>query len=128
ASASEPVPPYRSDTPIRKIAVAAPPSTRYFSAASALSVRWNASSTSTYTGMDMSSRPRNSVRKLSAESSRQNPYSDESSSTWKRWSVKSSRESSSTGMASASTTALPSAPGGPSEYWPGNGAPWYPAT
>ena len=65
--ASEPVDPYTSEAPMRNIAVAAPPSTRYFSAASAASCRWYAISTNTYTGIDMISRPRNIVRKPSAE-------------------------------------------------------------
>src|SRR5687768_13439090 len=69
--------PYNSDTPIKNMAVAAPPNTRYLSAASALSTRRYASNTNAYTGSDMSSRPRNMVRKLSAEMSRQTPYNDD---------------------------------------------------
>src|SRR5512144_2737187 len=52
---SEPLQPYSSATPIRNVAVAVPPSTRYLSAASALSARSWASSTSAYTGSDSNS-------------------------------------------------------------------------
>ena len=58
---------------MRKAALAAPESTRYLRAASALSARRKPNSTSTYTGIDMSSMPRKSVRKLSAEASRHTP-------------------------------------------------------
>ena len=58
---------------MRKEALAVPESTRYLSAASALSGRRRPISTSTYTGIDMSSMPRKSVRKLSAEASRHTP-------------------------------------------------------
>jgi hypothetical protein len=77
----DPLQPYSSATPIRNVAVAVPPSTRYLRAASALSARNWASSTSAYTGSDISSRPRNSVGRLSEETSRHAPYSEASSST-----------------------------------------------
>jgi len=65
--------------PISSVAVATPPITRYLSAASVLCSRSNPSSTSAYTGSDMISMPRNSVRKLSDEITRQAPYSEASS-------------------------------------------------
>ena len=66
--------------PISSVAVAAPPSTRYLSAASVLCARSSPSSTSAYTGNDMISMPRNSVGKLVDDTSRQAPYSEASTS------------------------------------------------
>src|SRR6185436_1198608 len=93
---SEPPAPKISAAPISNVADATPPSTRYLSAASALWGPRNASTTSAYTGSDMSSSPTNSVRKLSADRMSPMPYSDASSSTGKRPSAKSSRVSMST--------------------------------
>ena len=80
ASCSVPLHPYRKDMPSSSVAVAAPPSTRYLRAASALWARSIPSTTSAYTGSDMISIPRNSVGKLSEEMTRQAPYSEASTS------------------------------------------------
>ena len=70
----------------------------------------------------MISRPRNSVRKLSADCSRHTPYSDDSSSAGNSPPSNSSRDISNTGSASASTIALAIRPAGSTENWPANGA------
>jgi len=93
-----------------------------------LQVRVKRSSTSTYTGSDMSSRPRNSVRKLSDDKSRQKPYSEESSRMPNGPLRNSARAISTTGIANASTAALASDPDGAIENWLANGASVVPCT
>ena len=102
----DPVAPYSSDTPIRNVAVAAPLSTRYLNAASALCGRRNASSTSAYTGIASNSRPRNMTRKLSDDGNRHSPYNDDNSRMENSPSLKSVRDMSNTGIASASNAPL----------------------
>ena len=121
----DPVAPYSSDTPMRNVADAAPLSTKYLNADSALCGRRNANNTSAYTGIASSSRPRNITRKLSADGSKHRPYNDDSSRIENSPSLNSVRDISRTGTARASSAPLAIRMAGVTENWPENGAAVY---
>ena len=121
-NASEPLAPYSSDAPISNVAEAAPPSTKYLSAASALSRPPEGEEHQDVDGQRHQLEPEE--QRQEAVGGQQQADAVERGKQQHMEPaprLKSSRERRSTGTASANTMALASKSSGVTEYCPGNG-------